>query len=268
MCYICSCFVYAIDFIQRLITCCVLCLLGYAVCFGLTIAIIAGIAYGYNYSLAEFLTFTRSDVTVYMRRGQFYDKPDLPLVRRRSGGGEEAVFSGNRSLDYEESGSQGQPLADTWLQSQDTRKYAEKLTKYSPARRMEKFVERPQDPVPSKPQVISIFPSPLLATVSWQSGSSEIIMRSYRPLQDISPAEDVTRTPENMFFTTEIPIKSLGFLGGQHKPKSLPESIVHSETLESNIPMRVWTTTAATRRVVPDYITEEVDEDNIVYKPV
>lgn len=57
------------------------------------------------------------------------------------------VFSGNRSLDYEDA-SQGQPLADTWLQSQDTRKYAEKLTKYSPAKRTENFEDRPQDFIP------------------------------------------------------------------------------------------------------------------------
>lgn len=57
-------------------------------------------------------------------------------------------------------------------------------------------------------------------------------MRSYKPLQDINPSEDVTRTPDNPFFSDETPIKSLGFLGGQHMPKSLQEDIVHPETIE------------------------------------
>lgn len=65
----------------RLITFGLACILSCAIFFGLTIAIIAGIAYGYNYSMAEFITFTRTYILPYKRykRNQ-YSKAKLTYL--------------------------------------------------------------------------------------------------------------------------------------------------------------------------------------------
>ncbi|XP_075977923.1 uncharacterized protein LOC142977731 [Anticarsia gemmatalis] len=296
MCYICSCFSSALDCIQRSITFALTCILSCAVCFGLTLAIVAGIAYGYNYSMAEFITFTRSDVTVFMRRGQFYDKPDLPLPRRRTGESEEELFS-NRT-----DNEQGEKrLADTWLKSQDTRNYAEKLTKYSPPKGSDvqsvpvlraqeiapiavESMSQATAPPPQLPQiyhqlqksfgkipesdVISVAPNMLIPTLSWPSGSSQIVMRNFKPLDDINiPTMSAANTPEDQLSaSTDLSLKSLGFVSSKQKTKGLPAHRRAGASKQGYIPMRVWTTSR--RPVIPDYVTEEIDEDNIVYKPV
>lgn len=60
------------------------------------------------------------------------------------------VFGLNKTTDYEEPPpAVGKPLSDTWMKSQDTRKYAEMLTKYSPPTAVENLPRRTiiQDPV-------------------------------------------------------------------------------------------------------------------------
>ncbi|XP_039753336.1 uncharacterized protein LOC120628783 [Pararge aegeria] len=127
MCYLCSCFTWTLDLIQRILTFFLSCWLAYAVCCGLGVAIIAGIAYGYNYCLAEYIVLTRSDVSVYMRRGQFYDKPDLYTKNSRR--------SGDNDDEYQQEVPHGDDsLSGQWEKDQEIRKYAEKLTKYSDSR--------------------------------------------------------------------------------------------------------------------------------------
>ncbi|KAJ8731243.1 hypothetical protein PYW07_004407 [Mythimna separata] len=264
MCYLCSCFAWLLDFIQRLITFGLACILCGAVIFGLTIATVAGIAYGYNYSIAEFITFTRSDVTVFMRRGQFYDK-SYPNLRRS---GTQDLFSTNTSTDYEDQKTpvKGKQLADTWLKSQDTRKYAQVLTRYN-SEKVEAPPEEPSavrqlptemptrevylkpSPLPAVP--ISIVPNPLIPTVTWRSGSSQIMMRNFQPLQE--------------YTTVNNHLRPISILSPKETAKEYGNLKFRDDNRSKYIESREWGTTA--RAVIsdePDY----VDEDNIVYKPV
>ncbi|XP_026739354.1 uncharacterized protein LOC113502152 [Trichoplusia ni] len=287
MCYICSCFAWGLDLVQRLITFGLACILSCAIFFGLTIAIIAGIAYGYNYSMAEFITFTRSDVTVFMRRGQFGDKPDLGQRFRRTG--EEDLFTSNATNDYEDQRprSESKPLADTWLKSQDTRKYAEILTRYSP--RKGDMLEQPgvQEPTrvlptdsnegeqeqtegryrPTESSIISIVPNPLIPTVSWRSGSSEIMMRNFKPMQDFTSINRGTELPDTLFPPVDQDgSKSINIINPKEMAKGSVDDKLRDDFHKSYVPMRVWGTT--TRPVISDEVNDDVDEDNIVYKPV
>uniref|UniRef100_A0A2H1W429 SFRICE_011684 n=1 Tax=Spodoptera frugiperda TaxID=7108 RepID=A0A2H1W429_SPOFR len=339
MCYIFSCFAWGIDFVQRLVSFFLSCLLAIAICFGLTVAIVTGIAYGYNYSMAEWLTFTRNDITVYMRRGAFskFIKPQLnpagnpnppgPFGRsglRRVGGNEEELFNGTAN-DYEDHRppAESKPLADTWLKTQDTRKYAEILTRYNPNKRAEvQNVQNAQDLVPiqsmqqnqqllnqqllnqqqlnqqllSRQQsiqeppreqiipllspmqeppggyrpspdtpVISIMPNPMIPTVSWRSGSSEIMMRNFQPIQDHTSRSRHTDMPENLFPAPDKNLDSVSIIGLKDQAKESSEAKQRDDFHKSYVPMRVWGTTA--RAVIADE-PEDVDEDNVVYKPV
>ncbi|XP_069359575.1 uncharacterized protein, partial [Maniola hyperantus] len=132
MCYICSCFTWTLDLLQRILTFFLSCWLVCSVCCGLSIATIAGVAYGYNYCFAEFIVHARPDVKVYMRRGQFYDKPDNMLVHHRRSDKEDDAFAANLTEEYQQEAPPGDDsLAEQWEKERDTSKYAEKLTKYS-----------------------------------------------------------------------------------------------------------------------------------------
>ncbi|XP_021185529.3 uncharacterized protein LOC110372853 [Helicoverpa armigera] len=291
MCYICSCVAWGLDLLQRVITFGLTCILSCAVCFGLAIAIIAGVAYGYNYSMAEFITFQRSDVTVFMRRGQFYDKPEISSRYRRTGD-EDDLFGTNITTDYEDSKppAQSKPLADTWLKTQDTRKYAEILTRYNPQKRQEaesalarEMETQESEPVKEPPiqaqaqpaavrfrptpesPVISIIPNPMIPTMAWRSGSSEIVMRNFQPLHDFTTAKKFTNMPENLFPTRVTGPKSIPILSPKEQAKESADDKLRDEFHKSYVPMRVWGTTA--RAVIPDD-PDDVDEDAIVYKPV
>ncbi|KAJ8722197.1 hypothetical protein PYW08_004599 [Mythimna loreyi] len=262
MCYLCSCFAWLLDFIQRLITFGLACILCGAVIFGMAIATIAGIAYGYNYSMAEFITFTRSDVTVFMRRGQFYDKA-YPNLRRS---GTDDLFSTNSSTDYEDQKppEEGKQLADTWLKTQDTRKYAQVLTRYNsekaddqleePIAVQESPTEKPREiylnlsPAASK---ISILPNPVIPTVSWRSGSSQIMMRNFQPLQE--------------FTTLHNHLRPISILNPKEAAKEYGSLKSRDDNRANYVELRKWGTTA--RAIVSDE-PDDIDEDNIVYKPV
>ncbi|XP_045772473.1 uncharacterized protein LOC123872307 [Maniola jurtina] len=216
MCYICSCFTWTLDLLQRILTFFLSCWLACSVCCGLGIAIIAGVAYGYNYCLAESIIHMRPDVRVYMRRGQFYDKPDM-LFHHRIGDDDD---------DYQQEFSPGDgSLAKHWEKDQFTKKYAEKLTIYSnrkkeqndkyrqqeddsdslqwkkgqdtPRRSSEKTFISADYQVPEsnfyyKPRTppvrrVSILPNPIIPTTVIQSGSSEIVMRIFEPVSNIVP---------------------------------------------------------------------------------
>ncbi|XP_022814067.1 uncharacterized protein LOC111347910 [Spodoptera litura] len=323
MCYIFSCFAWGIDFIQRLISFFLSFLLCITICFGLSVSVVTGIAYGYNYSMAEWLTFTRHDVTVYMRRGRFSPFTNLelkpatqPNPLRRAGGNEEDLFNGTAN-DYEDHRppAESKPLADTWLKTQDTRKYAEILTRYNPNKRAEaqngatlvpiqsiqqnqqlqqppsrqelsressSREQRPQEqiipllspmqdqpgslyrPSPDTP-VISIMPNPMIPTVSWRSGSSEIMMRNFQPIQDHTSRSRHTDMPENLFPAPDKSIDSVSIIGLKDQAKESSDAKQRDDFHKSYVPMRVWGTTA--KAVIADE-PEDVDEDNVVYKPV
>ncbi|CAH0669466.1 unnamed protein product [Chilo suppressalis] len=237
MCYIFNCFGWTLDLIQRFITFFLACWLAYAVGLGLAVALTAGIAYGYNYSLAEFLTFTRSDVTVYMRRGQFYDRPDSARGFRRAADeeSEQQEVTSNEGIDYQELRKDSEdkkpaPLGDSWQKAQDTRKYAERLIKYEhkPMRRIEMSDQAVQAQEFTEPEtmsttissmelapayympstsmltpliykvttVISITPNLLLPTALFQSGSSQIVMRNFKPVEVIENTPRTTPVAE------------------------------------------------------------------------
>ncbi|KAF9421179.1 hypothetical protein HW555_002891 [Spodoptera exigua] len=320
MCYIFSCFAWGLDFLQRLISFFLSCLLAIAICCGLSVAVVSGIAYGYNYSMAEYITFTRSDITVFMRRGAFSNAASLAPIDmglkekkpRRSGGNEEDLFNGTAS-DYEDHKppAESKPLADTWLKTQDTRKYAEILTRYNPNKRAEvqsgparevvpiQSVQQNQQPVIREPPiqepspqeqsyrdqiipvqgqpgaihyrpspdtpVISIMPNPMIPTVSWRSGSSEIMMRNFQPVQDHTSGSKHTEMPENLFPIPDKSLDSVSIIGLKDQAKESSNANQRDDFHKSYVPMRVWGTTA--RAVIADE-PEDVDEDNVVYKPV
>ncbi|CAH0715400.1 unnamed protein product, partial [Brenthis ino] len=161
--------------------------MAFAICFGFAVATIAGVAYGYNYSLAEFVTLTRSDVNMYMRRGQFYDNPDLLYPKRRMGDDENVE-------DYQQEVPtiHNPGLSDTLQKNHDTRKYAEKVTKYSDSRRNLVDYEQVKLPQTAKMHFVtpthnivkSTSPKLLFFTITKQSGSSNIIMRMFEPIQE------------------------------------------------------------------------------------
>ncbi|CAK1580445.1 unnamed protein product [Parnassius mnemosyne] len=211
MCYLCNCLAWSLDIVQRAITFFLTCVLICIICVGLTICIIAGVAYGYNYSLAEFITFTRSDVTVYMRRGQMNDRPDLAQFGFRRMNDESDTIA-NISTDYQESESSSRekiPLSDTWLNSQNARKYAERLTKFSDTKTSKSYIEEEEQATEvsvsyyrfTTPPIhrISIVPNPAIPTTVWQSGSSEIVMRRFPPMKDIT-SNIKTSDPDDYFY--------------------------------------------------------------------
>ncbi|XP_047533419.1 uncharacterized protein LOC125068363 [Vanessa atalanta] len=209
MCYVCNCFAWTLDLFQRALTFCLSCWLACSVCCGLLIASIAGIAYGYNYCVAEFVTLRRGDVKVYMRRGQFYDKPDIQAPRRRMGDDED-VFQFNLTDDYKQEvqSNDDAVLSNKWMQDQDTRKYAEKLTKYLEGPKT--LNEENQEPARRSKEphyFVSIHPSqhplvtyPTVSTKIWQSGTSEIIMRMFDPV--LRPV--ITDSDEKIRYDTKV----------------------------------------------------------------
>ncbi|KAL4716692.1 hypothetical protein ACJJTC_004811 [Scirpophaga incertulas] len=153
MCYIFSCFGWLLDLIQRIITFFLACWLSCAVSLLLLVAAIAGVVYGYNYSIAEFVTFKRSDVTLYFKRGHFYEHPDMrPEIFRRSdnsGFAGDSLYSAQSNPPILESEEPHQsfdnkpaPLSDSWRKVEDSRKYAERLQEYVRSRNQEKIAAK------------------------------------------------------------------------------------------------------------------------------
>ncbi|CAH2048700.1 unnamed protein product, partial [Iphiclides podalirius] len=275
MCYLCNCLAWSVDVVQRAITFCLLAFLICIMCIGFSICIIAGIAYGYNYSMAEFITFTRSDVTVYMRRGQMNDRPDLAEfgVRRMSGASD--AFS-NISADYQEpvpSTGDKQPLSETLVKSLDTRKYAERLTKFSKTQSSKsQDIEEQQSTELSvsyfrftTPPVhrISIVPNSAMQTTVLQSGSSEIIMRKFPPVKDVS-ADVTKKDPDDYFYKIDVEekdkIKSKMKINRVDESGEIPDEDVKNLgriPTRHPIPMRHFEGTTA-----------DMDDDNAAYRPI
>ncbi|XP_013145136.1 PREDICTED: uncharacterized protein LOC106108506 [Papilio polytes] len=268
MCQICNCLVWSLDVVQRAITFFLLGMLICVVCVGFCISIIAGIAYGYNYSLAEFLTFTRSDVTVYMRRGQMNDRPDLAQFGSRRFGND---LDTNFSTDYQENIADTggkKPLAETLGKADDTRKYAERLSKFTKSESSD--VPGSEEEVPEGSvsyyrfttppvQKISIHPNPAMQTTVLESGSSSIIMRKFSPIKDIA-VDYARKDPDEYFY-------KVGDIDEKDKIKSkmkINKDISDEKPEEDE---REY----ATRRFVPMRQFEggpELEEDGIAYKPV
>ncbi|XP_032517796.2 uncharacterized protein LOC116770434 [Danaus plexippus] len=271
MCYVCNCFSWTLDILQRGLTLILSCWLVTAVCCGLFIATMAGIAYGYNYSLAEFITFTRPDVKVYMRRGQFYDRPDFTHPKRRVGDADD-IFPFNLS-DYQQEVPLGDDsLSEKLIKDMDTKKYAEKLTKYSQEKPVTDFIHDTESPKTTTykspaPSRISIIPFHLISTTVMYSGSSEIIMRKFDPppntISDVN--NDVVRNDdygveraEDEFFSNTIEEEDI-------KRESQTPDIrirVEDSPIRHSLIMRHWETTEAP--TVSD--ASDVDEEAVVYR--
>ncbi|XP_045536639.1 uncharacterized protein LOC106717743 [Papilio machaon] len=268
MCQICNCLAWSMDVVQRAITFCLLGMLIFIVCIGFCISIIAGIAYGYNYSLAEFLTFTRSDVTVYMRRGQMNDRPDLAQFGGRRFGND---LDSNFSTDYQENIADTggkKPLSETLGKAADTRKYAERLSKFTKSQSSE--LPSSEEDVPEGSisyyrfttppvQKISIQPNPAIQTTVLESGSSSIIMRKFAPLKDLS-VDYARKDPDEYFY-------KIGDIEDKDKIKSKMK--IHKEMPDEKPEddEREY----STRRFAPIQQFEsgpELEEDGIAYKPV
>ncbi|XP_075978074.1 uncharacterized protein LOC142977852 [Anticarsia gemmatalis] len=84
MCCIFTCCGWMVDLIQRLWGFAMACCISSAVCCAMIVASMAGIALGYNYSLAEYIDLKETNVSLYMRRGIFDDEI-ADLDWRRSG---------------------------------------------------------------------------------------------------------------------------------------------------------------------------------------
>ncbi|XP_038210094.1 uncharacterized protein LOC119830974 [Zerene cesonia] len=274
MCYVCSCFAFTLDLFQRILTFILSCWLVTAICCGLTIAVCAGIAYGYNYSLAEFITLTRADVRVYMRRGQFYDRPDLVQYRRKMGDDDEG-FPGNLTNDYQEQFlSNDAPLSEQWSKNQDTRKYAEKLTKYSDTKRiMADSVVQYETPnyykfTSAPTHYISIIPNPIISTTVWQSGSSQIIMRQFEPINEIfSDKKRIKGDEYRKKVHSQLDTNSIEEIERPTQPISPDIRIIVEDNPKSEeYKLRDWK--PSPRPVIPEYLTQDMDEDAVVYKTV
>ncbi|KAJ2949218.1 hypothetical protein O0L34_g6166 [Tuta absoluta] len=70
MCCIFSCFAWALDIVQRAVTLVLACLMACFICIAVFAAMAAGAAYGYNYFMAEYLTFARDNTTLYLGGGK------------------------------------------------------------------------------------------------------------------------------------------------------------------------------------------------------
>ncbi|XP_050684755.1 uncharacterized protein LOC126979473 [Leptidea sinapis] len=197
MCYICNCFSWTLDLVQRVLTFILSCWLVLAVCVGAIIATVAGIAYGYNYCLAEYLTLYKNDLNIYMRRGQV---PEAPKIRRMGFENLDLLTSDDNSNNpgNQEIEDDGTPLSDTWARRQDTRLYAERLTKFAE----HKENDNDQDSIQYKTlnhefktksslHIKSISRDPMISTSVWERGVSEIVMRHYQPMHDIDRANNV-----------------------------------------------------------------------------
>ncbi|XP_004932238.1 uncharacterized protein LOC101739614 [Bombyx mori] len=270
MCYICNCFAWTLDLIQRAITFALACLMAFAVCFGLTIAIVAGIAYGYNYSMAEFLTFTRTNVSVFMRRGQFLDTPDLFGKNRRMGNHDDA-FSTNITNDYQDENrrSDSRSLSDSWNAAEETRRYAEKLTKYAAEKSYDTEIDAPNN-IYSKislSPVLTEIPIFGIPTAVWKSGSSKIIMRNFPPVEEITSAIKSLKDYDDENFHKNNNTNS------NERTNNSSESNISKEKNEDGVSENLTTLNSlsfSTYKAPPvlDYPSEDVEEDKIIYKPV
>ncbi|CAK1551216.1 unnamed protein product [Leptosia nina] len=209
-------------------------------------------------------SFRGADVRVYMRRGQFQDKPDLIGNKRRMGNDVDN-FLHNLTGDYQdEYVNRDEPLSQKWSKVQDNRNYAEKLTKYSENKRKESTIkqEKPNHYkfTAAPTRHIAMIPNPIFSTTVWQSGSSQIIMRHFEPITEIRVDNiyDDNLKKDSVDNVDEIvrPTQSI----------SPDIRIIVEDSPKSNeIKMRDWK--PSPRPVIPDYLTE-VDEDAIVYKAV
>ncbi|CAB3261629.1 unnamed protein product [Arctia plantaginis] len=135
MCCIFTCFGWMIDLIQRFWTFLMSCCICSAVCCLLVISAMAGIALGYNYSLAEYIDLKESNVSIFLKRGIFDDEiADMQLRRandeqnqgrlnaRRSG-------AGDKGPDEETTVRSGRRLDDSVFDGGDQYKYEGSLMK-------------------------------------------------------------------------------------------------------------------------------------------
>ncbi|KAL0838688.1 hypothetical protein ABMA28_016758 [Loxostege sticticalis] len=280
--------------VREILTFFLACWMSCVICIGLAAASAAGIAYGYNYQMAEWLTFTRSDVTVYMRRGQFYDRPDVEprYISRRTGGEEDDGVAGDQiagdrrnSPDYD-----AKALPASWSGVRGAENLVEKLHKYQPEE-LSKVIAQDSAADPTPPdyykltssrlvtKLISITPNVVLSTAIWKSGDSKIIMRNFQ-MSTMKDLETDSYTGYPSEYVDRDEMLDIKYNKGKNPlPKQqqvtrtriflTPDLRIREEGAKSStMVMRHWG--KSTTPIFQDYSDEESlqgYEDNIVYKP-
>ncbi|KAI8436952.1 hypothetical protein MSG28_010374 [Choristoneura fumiferana] len=121
--------------------------------------------------------------------------------------------------------SRPKPLGRSWSKAKDTQQYAEKLTKYADQPGAYEQDIQAEMPTPgagyylltSPPKRrITASPPPFIQTTVWKSGSSEIIMRKFEPVDTdasstpshLRPLEGVREHDEFFYRVSNVPERS------------------------------------------------------------
>ncbi|XP_063535978.1 uncharacterized protein LOC134745819 [Cydia strobilella] len=132
MCCIFTWMAWCFDASHRVVVFIMACLISSSVCCLLLTASLAGVAMGYNYSLAEYIDLKETNISVYIKRGVYDDEIADDFDWRRAGGGEPSISlkdsSGQRISPGVQEGEQ--PLAagrrrsgNSIFESDDQHKY-------------------------------------------------------------------------------------------------------------------------------------------------
>ncbi|CAG9561764.1 unnamed protein product [Danaus chrysippus] len=213
------------------------------------------------------------DVKVYMRRGQFYDRPDFEKPKRRAGD-EDDIFPFNLS-DYQQEVPLGDDsLSDKLIKDLDTKKYAEKLTKYSQGKTNTDSSHKTESPKkttykPTPSSRISIIPFHIISTTVMYSGSSEIIMRKFDPappsiISDVN--NDVFRNDDYGVERAEEEFSNTIEEEDIKRESPTPDIRIRVEDspIRHSVIMRHWETTEGP--TLSD--VSDVDEEALVYRAI
>ncbi|XP_063383837.1 uncharacterized protein LOC134670087 [Cydia fagiglandana] len=115
MCCIFTWMAWCFDASHRVVVFIMACCISSSVCCLLLTASLAGVAMGYNYSLAEYIDLKETNISVYIKRGVYDDEIGDDFDWRRAGGGEPSISlrdnTGQKiTPDYRDS---DQPLGDS-----------------------------------------------------------------------------------------------------------------------------------------------------------
>ncbi|XP_063624834.1 uncharacterized protein LOC134796590 [Cydia splendana] len=113
MCCIFTWMAWCFDASHRVVVFIMACLISSSVCCLLLTASLAGVAMGYNYSLAEYIDLKETNISVYIKRGVYDDEISDDFDWRRAGAGEPSISLRDNTGQKITPGYQGdQPLAD------------------------------------------------------------------------------------------------------------------------------------------------------------
>ncbi|XP_041979477.1 uncharacterized protein LOC121733326 [Aricia agestis] len=212
MCCIFTCFGWMIDLFQRAWTFVMSCCIALSICCSLITASMAGIALGYNYSLAEYIDLKETNVSVYIKRGVFDDDISDDVEFRRAGHNSVAGHLRDENLmtgapEGEETTRSGRRLEDSIYQSNDKNNFEDSLMK---------LTAKPLDAEPTKTttqdlpvgEIIQRFPSNSIEQLkAFQSAMNKRRMQT---------ATAITQTPYTE--TRKVPNFPLGIDPYKDKP--------------------------------------------------